>query len=109
LSTKTNYYHQSSGSDNEELTISSSLKCIVPANSKGEIIVTAKRAKITVPFKYTERVTYSDGRIINIHKNGIYESVESYDTHVELRAEKIVEQTALVEDNSSIKKHMIQN
>jgi hypothetical protein len=93
LSAKGNYSHQQGSSSSEETTIESTCEANVPANSRGEVIITAKRVKISVPFKYTERITYTDDKVERILRTGTYHGVESYDIDVKLKTEKICEQT----------------
>jgi len=50
-----------------------------------------------VPFECTELITYNDGKTEEVIENGTYESVESYDISVDLKTEKITEQTEQVE------------
>jgi hypothetical protein len=53
--------------------------------------VTAKKFKITVPFKYIERITYTDGKTEETFKAGTYEGIELYNINMEVKNEKITE------------------
>lgn len=84
ISTKASYSHEWGGSTSTEKKISSSTQVVVPARSKGKAKVIVKKALISVPFSYTERRTYLNGKTEDvIVKTGVYENVEAYDVDVQ--------------------------
>lgn len=84
ISTKASYSHEWGGSTSTEKKISTSTQVVVPARSKGKAKVIVKKALISVPFSYTERRTYLNGKTEDvIVKTGVYENVESYDVDVQ--------------------------
>jgi Clostridium epsilon toxin ETX/Bacillus mosquitocidal toxin MTX2. len=84
VSTTASYSHEWGGSSSTEKKISSSTQVVVPARSKGKAKVIIKKCLISVPFSYTERRTYLNGKTEDvIVKTGVYENVEAYDVDVQ--------------------------
>jgi hypothetical protein len=84
ISTQASYNHEWGGSTGKEKKISSNTQVVVPARSKGKVKVIVKKALLSLPFSYTERRTYLNGKVEeSVVKTGIYQNVESYDVDVQ--------------------------
>jgi hypothetical protein len=84
MSTTTSYSHEWGGSKCEEKKVSSSTQVSVPAKTTGRAKVIVKKALISVPFSYTERRTYFNGKVEDrLVTTGLYQNVESYHVDVE--------------------------
>ncbi|KIK58781.1 hypothetical protein GYMLUDRAFT_86159 [Collybiopsis luxurians FD-317 M1] len=78
------YEHTETGSNITTTTVSSTSALSVPAAKTGVATILVKKARIDVPFTYSELVWYQSGRMEENVKNGIYNNVESYMVDVQI-------------------------